>query len=249
MDIGASATKAVVIDADKRMTGFAVVESGINLGSAHGSSLSGALKAAGANPSELKNTVTTGFGRKVAQIAGEKRTEISCHAKGCYHHFPLTCTIVDIGGQDTKIIKLDGNGKIVNFKMNRKCAAGTGTFIEEIARRVGVPLGELDRLARNSKKKIRLNSYCTVFSSTEILTRVREGESVEDLANGAYEAVVQRVLEMDSLEGTVVMTGGVVAHNKIVVDILERQLGRKVSVPPQPQLTGALGAALFASEL
>ena len=108
---------------------------------------------------------------------------------------------------------------------------------------------EMDSLARKSVKKIRLNSFCTVFSSTEILTRIREGESVEDMVNGAFEAVAQRVLEMDSLDGNIVMTGGVVAYNRIVVDIVEKHLNRKVSVPPQPQLTGALGAALFAEEL
>jgi predicted CoA-substrate-specific enzyme activase len=248
IDIGSSTTKAVLIDGGKNLLEFGILPSGISLQHARDTALSFALKGAGLKREQIKRTVTTGFGRNMAGIDGEKKTEIICHARGCYHYFPLACTIVDIGGQDTKIIKLDETGKLINFKMNRKCAAGTGTFLEEIAHRMNVPLDEMDRLARDSTKKIRLNSYCTVFSTTEILTRIREGETTEDMINGAFEAVVQRVLEMDSLEGTVVMTGGVVAHNKIVVEIVERQLSRKVNVPPYPQLTGALGAAIIASE-
>lgn len=247
IDLGASATKAVLADSGKDVVAYAVVPSGLNLTESRNKALEDALKQTGGK--KVKNIVTTGFGRKVADIDGKKKTEISCHAKGCYHYYPHASTVVDIGGQDTKIIKLDERGKIISFKMNRKCAAGTGTFLEEIAHRMKVPLGDLDRLARASKKKIRLNSFCTVFSSTEILTRIREGESAEDMINGAFEAVVQRVLEMDSLEGNVVMTGGVVAYNKIVVDILEKQLNKKIFVPPHPQLTGALGAALFAMEI
>ena len=247
IDIGASATKAVLINSKKDVVGFSVLPSGINLKIARDTVFKNASK--DLEPVNIKGLVTTGFGRKISELKDKTKTEISCHAKGCFHNFPIACTIVDIGGQDTKIIRLNSEGKIIGFKMNRKCAAGTGTFLEEIARRMDVPLDKIDSLARNSKKKIKLNSFCTVFSSTEILTRIREGESKEDMINGAFEAVVQRVLEMDPLNGDVVMTGGVVAYNKIVVEILEKQLGKKIHVPPRPQFTGALGAALYALDM
>ena len=133
--------------------------------------------------------------------------------------------------------------------MNRKCSAGTGVFLEEIARRLEVPLDQLDGLARTSKHSAPLNSYCTVFASTEMLSRIRAGESVEDLVLGAYESVVGRVTEMAQLRGTIVMTGGVVAFHPIVAEIMERAVRTKVKVPPEPQMVGALGAALIARDL
>ena len=121
---------------------------------------------------------------------GEDVIEISCHGKGVYHYFPTDATIIDIGGQDSKIINLDSKGKKVSFKMNRKCAAGTGTFLQEIANRLEVPIEDLNGLALKASKNLELNSYCTVFASTEILTRIREGENVEDMVKGALNSIV-----------------------------------------------------------
>jgi predicted CoA-substrate-specific enzyme activase len=132
--------------------------------------------------------------------------------------------------------------------MNRKCAAGTGSFLEEIAFKLNIPMDEMNVLAGKSSKDTALSSYCTVFASTEILTRIKEGEKKEDMVKSAFESVARRVIEMDTLDGTVVMTGGVVAYNDIILKILSKQVGQKILTPPNPQLTGALGAALFAKE-
>ena len=156
-------------------------------------------------------------------------------------------TIVDIGGQDNKIIRLETTGQRVDFKMNRKCAAGTGAFIEEIALRLGLQLEEMDPIAAGTNDAVRLSSFCTVFAKTEILAHLRRGVPVGEIVRGAFLSVVTRVLEMDPLSGDVVMTGGVVAHNPTLVAILSERIGRPVEVAPYPQFTGALGAALHAA--
>ena len=165
---------------------------------------------------------------------------------GCYHHFPRAMTIIDIGGQDNKVIRLDDSGQRVDFKMNRKCAAGTGAFLEEMALRLAIDPAEMNGLAAGAAEAVRLNSFCTVFAKTEILAHLRRGVDVASLVRGAFLSVINRVTEMDPLEGEVVLSGGVVAHNPIIAEILAEQLGRPVLVPPHPQFAGALGAALTA---
>jgi len=157
-------------------------------------------------------------------------------------------TIIDIGGQDNKIINLDQRGRRVNFKMNRKCAAGTGAFLEEMSLRLGVPLEEMNALAKQSRELVELGSYCTVFSGTEVLEKIRQGKKLPDIVKGLFASVIKRVLEMGAFSETIVMTGGVVAFNPYLVDMLAQKTGRPVLVPEFPQLTGAIGAALFALE-
>ncbi|UCC18851.1 MAG: ATPase [Promethearchaeota archaeon] len=195
------------------------------------------------------NSITaTGYGKNKVNFAKRYKTEISCHAKGAYHYFPKKITVIDIGGQDTKVIKLDEDGKIVRFKMNRKCAAGTGAFIEEIAYRLDLPLKELNNLAAKSTSNVPLASFCTVFAKTEILTRIKEGEKIEDMIKSVFGSVIKRIIEMTEIEGVVVLTGGVIAHNKIIGEILKNELNADILIPPYPQFTGAIGAALFALE-
>jgi len=157
-------------------------------------------------------------------------------------------TIIDIGGQDNKVIRLDEQGRRINFKMNRKCAAGTGAFLEEMALRLNIPLEEMDGLARQSQEAIELGSFCTVFTATEVLEKIRQGKKVPDIVKGLFKSVVKRVLEMDLMSGQVVLTGGVVAFNPYLQTMMEAQIQQPVQVPPTPQLTGALGAALFSLE-
>ena len=190
--------------------------------------------------------MATGYGRRNVAFADTPLTEIHCHGIGCYHLFGRAITIVDIGGQDNKVIRLDKQGLRIDFTMNRKCAAGTGAFIEEIAHRLGVPLGEMDALARSASQTVRLSSFCTVFAKTEILTQLRLGAPVDGIVRGAFLAVLDRVLEMAPLVGEVVLSGGVAAHNPVIAEILAEKLGREVEVAPHPQFTGALGAALAA---
>ena len=245
VDIGASATKVVLVDAAGEVLARVVRPSGVDYAAVARACLDEAAAEAGCADGP-RLTVSTGYGRGNVDFADETRTEIHCHGAGCFHGVGRAATIIDIGGQDNKVIRLDDRGKRLEFRMNRKCAAGTGAFIEEIALRLGLTVGELDALAAAAKKTVRLGSFCTVFSKTEILSHLRNGEPVEGIVRGAFESVVERIVEMDPLEGLVVATGGVVAHNPTIVKIIAERLGREVVVPEAPQFTGALGAALTA---
>ena len=248
IDVGTSYIKAVIIDEKKEIIGSFTDRSSADLQKSITTVFEGAIANADVSKHEIKHITATGFGRRNVSFANSVKTEISCHAKGAFHYFPRKVTIIDIGGQDTKIIKIDAQGKILGFKMNRKCAAGTGTFLEEIANRLNIQISEMNVLAAKSTKDTALSSFCTVFASTEILTRIKEGEKVEDMVKSAFESVARRVIEMDTLDNTVVMTGGVVTYNNIILKVLAKHVGNEILTPPDPQLSGAIGAALFARE-
>ena len=249
LDVGASRTKAAILDSEKKLIGHAVEKSGINFSATADQCLKTSLAMGGASQQDIQKAVSTGYGRKNVSFAKDSKTEIGCHAKGCFLYFPMPITVIDIGGQDNKIIKLDGSGRRISFKMNRKCAAGTGAFLEEMAPRLDIPLEEMDALARQSTEMVKLGSFCTVFSATEVLENIRNGKRVEDIVKGLFFSVIKRVLEMDSLTENVAMTGGVVAHNRYLVDMMEEITGKKVLLTERPQLTGAIGAALYAMEM
>ncbi len=248
LDSGASTTKAVVIDEDKVIMGSFVRRSGANLLESAEIAIEEALKRGRLQGDDLDYIVATGFGRRSVSFANETKTEISCHSKGCHYYFPEEITVIDIGGQDNKVIKLDAQGRKTSFKMNRKCAAGTGAFLEEMAYKLDIPLDDLETLARKSSKGTELGSFCTVFSATEVLDRIRAGERSEDIVRGLFNSVAKRILEMDTLTGRVIMSGGVVAHNPIVAEIISERAKRKVEIAPHPQEMGAFGAALCAAE-
>ena len=244
-DVGAARTKVAILDAAKKLIGWAVKKSGTNFAATAQTCLELALEQAGARESDIAGSVSTGYGRNNVAFAEDSKTEIGCHAKGCFYYFPYSITIIDIGGQDNKIIKLDDKGLRTNFKMNRKCAAGTGAFLEEMAMRLDVSLGDMDDLARRSEDMVKLGSFCTVFSATEVLENIRQGVKLPDIVKGVFFSMAKRVLEMDSLTDKVVMTGGVVAHNSYLVKMTEEIIGRSILVPEYPQFTGAIGAALY----
>jgi len=250
IDIGASTTKAIVVDAQSSVLGHAVIPSGADFQAAAKKAYQNAQKQMKTVPvADQAVVVGTGYGRRNVPFAQATKTEISCHAKGSFHYFSQAHTLIDIGGQDSKIIKVDDFGKRVGFKMNRKCAAGTGAFLEEIANRLKIKIEKLDKLAREAEKNVQIGSYCTVFTATEILTKIRQNIDVKDIIKGIFDSVIKRALEMDPLEGDIVMSGGVVAHNPYLVKMFEERLGKKIFVPPLPQLTGAFGAALYALEI
>jgi len=250
IDVGSATTKAVVIDRDTSVLGRHVLRSGAHFARAATSALEAALGQAGAKRDAIRKILSTGYGRSNVPDADDTRTEIACHGRGAYHHFPRRIVVIDIGGQDNKVIELDEHGRRQSFKMNRKCAAGTGAFIEEIAHRLDVPVGSLQELASRSSTPLTLNSFCTVFAATEVLARIREGVPVEDLARAALRSVARRIVESRRLSGEVVLTGGVVAHHPVLADLLTEMCPTCVPlVPPEPQLIGALGAALFARVL
>jgi (R)-2-hydroxyacyl-CoA dehydratese activating ATPase len=248
VDIGASALKLVLVDETGRTVGRAVRRSGVDYGETANCCLHEAVTAAGLAQDQIAGSRSTGYGRDNVPWVDGTMTEIACHGKGAYFHFRRAMTIVDIGGQDNKMIHLDDQGRRVHFKMNRKCAAGTGAFLEEIALRLDLPLQDLNGLAERSTDEVSLGSFCTVFTATEILEKIRAGKRVEDIVRGAFRSVIKRIREMGAVEGALVMTGGVVAHHPMLVKLAEESLGVPVLVPPDPQCIGAFGAALFALE-
>lgn len=248
IDVGASTTKAIILNSDADVLGYAVTDSGADFEGAAQKVFKKSLEKAKGFSSEDCAVVSTGYGRRNVPFADSTKTEISCHAKGSYFFYPKSHTLIDIGGQDSKIVKIGTSGKRTSFKMNRKCAAGTGAFLEEMANRLKIPLEKLDGLAERAQNDVEIGSYCTVFSATEILTKIRENVPVEDIVKGVFTSVIKRAMEMDPMDGNVVMSGGVVAHNPYFVKMFQERIGRDIFVPPLPQLTGAFGAALYAKE-
>ena len=248
VDVGASRTKVAILDSNKILIGHAVKKSGTDFAATADACLKESLEMAGIKKGDIKKAIATGYGRNNVSFARDTKTEIGCHARGCFLSFPFSTTIIDIGGQDNKIIKVDQSGRRIGFKMNRKCAAGTGAFMEEMAMRLDVPLDEMDRLASQSENMVKLGSFCTVFSATEVLENIRQGKELPDIVKGVFFSMIKRVLEMDSLTQKVVMTGGVVAHNPFMVKMTEEIIDRDILVPEYPQLTGAIGAALYAMD-
>jgi len=249
IDIGSTTAKAVLVDREGEVRARVVQRSGYDFAAAATAVRGAALSAAGVGPESVAMVVSTGYGRRNVAFAEQQRTEILCHARGVHHFYPEALTVVDIGGQDNKVIHLGACGERLGFTMNRKCAAGTGAFIEEIAYRLDLPLAELNRLAESAEGEVTIGSFCTVFSCTEILGMARRGVPIADIIKGVFRSVVKRVAEMDALDGKVVMTGGVVDHNPIVAVMLGEALGRPVVIAPHPQAVGALGAALIARDL
>jgi predicted CoA-substrate-specific enzyme activase len=248
VDVGASATKAVLLDADGGVRARALRKSGADFPAAAKACLEEIASTAVIDPGDIERVVATGYGRRSMDLATSTVTEITCHARGCYQSFPYAITIVDIGGQDNKVIVLEDSGDRRGFKMNRKCAAGTGAFLEEIATQLDVPLSALNDLAGQASGEVELGSFCTVFAKTELLKLIAQGTPLPEIVKAAFRSVAKRILEMDPLQGQVVMAGGVVAHNPIIVELVSEALGRQVLVPGHPQFTGALGAALIARE-
>lgn len=249
LDLGASRTKVAVLDQEGKLIGHAVKKSGTDFPATAAYCLDASLEMAGALKSDIVRAVSTGYGRAtVSFVTDRNKSEIGCIAKGCHHYFPGAITIIDIGAQDNKIIKLNSAGGRSSFKMNRKCAAGTGSFLEEMSYRLDITLEEMNDLASKSENIIKLGSYCTVFSATEVLENIRHGKKITDIVKGIFYSVIKRVLEMDSLTERVVMTGGVVAYNPYIVTMTEEMIERPVLLPEFPQQAGAVGAALYAME-
>jgi (R)-2-hydroxyacyl-CoA dehydratese activating ATPase len=248
VDVGSCTTKAVILNEGGVVMARHVRFSGTDFSLASREAWDDCLRQAGIRAEDVSAVCSTGYGRKSVPFANESMTEISCHGRGCLHYFSGPITVVDIGGQDNKVIKLDANGRRVSFKMNRKCAAGTGAFLEEMALRLRIPQEELNGLAASADGEVALGSYCTVFSATEVLEKIKAGEAVTRIVRGIFHSVVKRILEMETLTGTVVLTGGVIEHNPFLAELLQRYTDSPIHIPPNPQIIGAIGAALYCWE-
>ncbi len=248
IDSGSWNTKAVVIDDNARVLGTAVTRSGADLSAAAEHVYRTVLERAGCTRDEVAAVWSTGFGRQCVTFANGSRTELDCHGRGAAHYVAGPLVVIDIGGQDAKVIRLDASGQRLSHRMNRKCAAGTGSFLDEIALRLGIPIERMDALANGSTEELDLSSFCTVFAGTELLTLIRGGKRPTDLAMAAYRSLTKRIVALDVLQGRVVATGGVIAHHPTMVKLLGRELHAEIVVPPHPQEMGAFGAALAARD-
>jgi predicted CoA-substrate-specific enzyme activase len=251
VDIGSLGAKAVVIS-ESGMAGHALMPTGVFPEKSGQEVLERALADAHTARESIRYSVATGYGRITAKYASKTITEITCHARGAHYLHPATRTIVDIGGQDCKVIRLDDDGNVADFAMNDKCAAGTGRFLEVIANVFKVPLNELGEMAKGDAPLVPINNTCTVFAETEIISLVARGERAESILKGVFTAIASRVAGIASrigVSGDVFFSGGV-AKNYGVVSALESVLNCPVFVPDfDPQLVGALGAAVLAREL
>lgn len=248
IDIGASAAKLVIIDRQGNILAKAKQRSGVDYTQAAEDLLNKALAEASLEKEQIACTISTGYGRDNVPFTNGKMTEIACHGKGAYFSLKKPITVIDIGAQDSKVIHLNAHGKRQAFKMNRKCAAGTGAFLEEIAHRLALDVSQLNALAEISTKDVPLGSFCTVFAASEVLAKIRAGEAVQDIVKGAFSSVVKRIVEMDRITGTLVVTGGVVANNRHLAEMLGVAFDTEAITPPDAQFVGAFGAALFAME-
>ncbi len=248
IDVGSLAAKAVLLDRNERVVGWAIAPSGTDHVRTVEQLVGSVLESAGIAREAIRKTVGTGYGRRNIPFADLAITEISCHARGAALLYPGCRTVVDIGGQDSKVIIIDDRGKVLDFSMNDRCAAGTGRFLEVMAGTLKVPLDEMDLLSQRARRTAKISSVCTVFAESEIVGLIAGGENKEDIVKGLCRSIAERVgtlaSRLDPLP-PMVMTGGV-ALNGAVVKALEEKLSHSLFVPENPQIAGALGAALIA---
>ena len=251
IDSGSTSTDVVILDKDQNIVTGIILPTGAGAAIGAERALEEALKDAGLQREDIDAMVTTGYGRTAISDGDKSITEITCHARGAHFLNPEVRTVIDIGGQDSKVIRLDENGAVANFVMNDKCAAGTGRFLDVMARVLEVEVSDLGRLGAMSKKQVGISSTCTVFAESEVISQLSMGTDKCDIIAGIHRSVAHRVTGLAHRIGVVpdvVMTGGV-AQNQGVVDALEAELGVKIYTSPLTQYNGALGAALMAYQV
>lgn len=247
IDIGSLTAEAVVLR-DGETAGYSVLPTGADSRLAAEKALALAMERAECSPHEVVLAVATGYGRMNVPFVDLQVTEITCHARGAAHLYPDTRTVIDIGGQDSKVIRLDEEGSVIDFAMNDKCAAGTGRFLEVMARALESGVEGLAAIAGEAGRAAQISSLCTVFAESEVVALIGQGTPRDEIARGLLESVADRTAGLAGRVGVqraVTMTGGV-AKNAGVVSALAARLGVPIRVPPEPQIVGALGAALIA---
>ena len=253
VDVGSLSCDVVLIDEDEEIKATKVVPTGARNIQAIERARNEVLQAAGIAFEQLAATVATGYGRDRVDGRLASVTEITCHARGIQKLLPGTELLVDIGGQDSKAIRLSAAGKVMEFAMNDKCAAGTGRFLEAMARALEVSVDELGQLDEDETSTLTLSSMCTVFAESEVVSLIAEGTQVSEIVHGLHRAIANRTKSLakrvasDYAGLQVAMSGGV-ARNAGVVRALSHSLGIAVVVPPDPDTVGALGAALIAKQ-
>ena len=248
VDVGSTQTKAVVLDETKRIVGRALIDTGANVVRAAQSAFQEALADGKLREEEVEYVVGTGYGRYKVTFGNTQVTEISCHGRGAIQMFPNTRTVVDMGGQDTKAIRVAPNGEIVDFCMNDKCAAGTGRFLGAASSALDIPLDQLGPTALRGERPVKISTTCTVFAESEVLSWLGKGKKIEDILLGVHQSIASRsvgLLRRVGIEDEVTFTGGV-AKNLAMVEALNERLGLTVNVSEESHFMGAVGAAIFA---
>lgn len=248
VDVGSTQTKAIIINEDNKIIGRSLVDTGANVVMAAEKSYQLALDDNNIREEEIEYVVGTGYGRYRVTFGNTQVTEISCHARGAVHMFPKTITVVDMGGQDTKAIRVSPTGEIVDFCMNDKCAAGTGRFLGAASTALDIPIDELGPTALKAQKPIRISTTCTVFAESEVLSWLGKGKKIEDILWGVHQSIASRsagLMRRVGVEEEVTFTGGV-AKNVGMIKALEERLEVNLNVGEESHYMGALGAALFA---
>jgi benzoyl-CoA reductase subunit A len=249
IDIGSRAAKVVIMK-DGTILSSTIRDTGPESVKTAYMAMAAALEGTGLSLEDITYTVATGYGRVLVPFADDNISEISCHAKGVTYYFPSVKTILDMGGQDCKAINCDGGGTVTNFVMNDKCAGGTGRFLEMIADVLNIPLSDIGNVSLSSKNAIPFNTICAVFAKSEAITYLRKGVAKSDILAGLHEAIAVRsvnLLKRISIEKDFTITGGI-SKNSGMVKKLTEKVGLEPLLCEDPQLAGALGAALFARE-
>lgn len=250
IDSGSTSTNVVVIDAQKNIVAHAVVRTGARAENGAKKAFEEIEEKFGISTSDIRKIVATGYGRNTVGFADSSKTEITCHAKGANFINPDVRTVIDIGGQDSKVISVDGKGGVTNFVMNDKCAAGTGRFLEAMARTLEISVEELSRKGAQWNEELTISSMCTVFAESEVISLIAQNKSSDDIVHALNKAVASKTNSLAARtdkKGQFMMTGGV-ARNIGVVKAIEQMIGEKLFISDEPELCGALGAALFAAE-
>ncbi len=254
IDIGSLTVKCVILNGDS-IVGTAISPTGRSGEGVAKKVLNTALDEANVSLSEVGFITATGYGRISISFQNKTVTEITCHGKGVNFLYPQARVIVDIGGQDSKVIRLDNKGNIEDFIMNDKCAAGSGRFLEVMAQALEVKLTEMGELALSASKSAEISNTCTVFAESEVISLLSRGTLINEIIAGICNSIAERVFGLarrkisgETQEGMVVMSGGV-AKNMGVLSFLEQMFGHRIIVPEEPQLVGALGAALIGQRI
>jgi (R)-2-hydroxyacyl-CoA dehydratese activating ATPase len=248
VDVGSTQTKAVIVDEDRRIVARALLMTGANVIRAAESAFQEALVTGNLREEEVEYVVGTGYGRYKVTFGNTQVTEISCHGRGAVHMFPATRTVVDMGGQDTKAIRVAPTGEIIDFCMNDKCAAGTGRFLGAASAALEIPLDDLGPTALRGERPVKISTTCTVFAESEVLSWLGKGKKIEDILLGVHQSIAGRstgLLRRVGIEEEVTFTGGV-ARNIAMIAALHESIGVRVNVSDDSHYMGALGAALFA---
>ena len=250
VDVGSTQTKAIILDENRKIVGRALINTGAFVTQAADRAFREACENAGVSSDQVAYVVGTGYGRYKVTFGNAQITEISCHARGAHFYFPQSRTVVDMGGQDTKAIRVGPDGEVMDFAMNDKCAAGTGRFLGTSAEVLGLSLDELGPLALKATDPVRMTSVCTVFVESDIMSYLAQKKTVENILGGVHRAIATRTVSLVrrvGIEPEVTFTGGV-SRNVGMVAALEEALKAKLNVSPEAHYSGALGAALFALE-